>query len=103
MKGAVLCSVSVGDAGQGSPIAELVADLSRRTHLGVEARVGHHVEGCSFDAFANEPGTDGGRAEFEASMRSFNLALDVVAGHLAEWDACERPVAIVHAIEAGRL
>ena len=87
-------TVAIGDAGAPSvadvPLDELRRTLARLTHEQALQRFG--IGACRYSVF--EPDE---RVEFDRVLAELGVPGDDRITHLQQWDACDKPLACVHA------
>jgi hypothetical protein len=86
-------TVMVGDGMPGVPLDSLEADLSDRAHREALATYGEQP-GCHYMTFAGD--RPGDRQGLEQALTEAQVPLVDRVGIMAEWDDCQRPVAVLH-------
>ncbi|MCI0583393.1 MAG: hypothetical protein L0227_11010 [Chloroflexi bacterium] len=85
-------TVNVSDGQDAPPIEALFEDLGHHVHDSAVAHYGYRP-GCRSAHFARE---EGGRDGFATALRVLGCPDGKAAEYLGEWDACSRPVAVIH-------
>lgn len=93
MSGAA-CSWRIGDASPDGPALDYAHDLNHTVHAEAAAHFGP-MRGCRWAYFTNGE-SEFGRADFLDEIAKMGGSAADVAKGAAEWDGCQRPIAVTH-------